>query len=317
MDERGQGTVEWVGVVAVVSLAMVGLLSLGLRLSGTELARDVASRMLCAVAMADGCGDEPTLIATYGDEIGRLVRRHMPTLMLERGSRALPIDFRRCRATSCGDGTPRGLVHLTDAGEHVTAFVHVVDCRDGPLAAAPAEGDVAPPLAPTDCSGSRAGNLYLQYWLYYADSATLRGVPIVGGAGYHHDDWESVGIRIGPGGRVDERASSHHGYNYAQSVANDGSDVGSDVLREAAEAVGARPRGGWGPETHALFVSGGSHAGNASGFVGDVDRIVPGRRVHLVPLEPIAAAQGGDYRFAISPPWRKRAWRDPEASGTD
>ena len=23
-----------------------------------------------------GCGDEPVLIATYGDEIGRLVRRH-------------------------------------------------------------------------------------------------------------------------------------------------------------------------------------------------------------------------------------------------
>ena len=300
MKERGQRTVEWIGVVAVVALLLIGLLAAGVRVPGAGLARAVASRMLCAVSMADGCGDEPTLIATYGDEIGRLVRRHMPTIMLERGSRALPVDFRRCRATACGDGTPRGLVHLTDEGQHVTAFVHVVDCREGG----------------GDCSGPRAGYLYIEYWLYYADSATLRGVPIAEDEGYHHDDWESVDIRIGPDGRVDERASSHHGYNYAQSVANAGSDVGSDALREAAEAVGARPHGGWGPETRLLLVSGGSHAGNASGFLGNVDRIVPGRRVHLVPLEPVAAAEGDAYRFVVSPPWRKKVWRDPEATGT-
>jgi hypothetical protein len=130
------------------------------------------------------------------------------------------------------------------------------------------------------------------------------------------DDWEGVQIRIGADGRVDERASSHDGYNYAQSIANAGSDAGVDVLREAAEAIGARPRGGWGPETGLLLVSGGSHAGNADGDRGDTDRRVPGRRVHLVPLEPVAAAAGGYYRFAISPPWRKRVWRDPEAAGT-
>ncbi len=312
MRERGQTTVEWVGLIAVVALLLVGLVAAGVRVPGTALARAVASRILCAASMADGCGDEPTLIAAYGDEIGRLVRRHMPTIMLERDSRALPVDFRRCRATACGDGTPRGLVHLTDQDEHVTAFAHVVDCRDGPGAEAVEES-----TAPPDCSGPRVGHLYIQYWLYYADSATLRGVPIAEDEGYHHDDWESVDIRIGPDGKADERASSHHGYNYAQGVANAGSDIGSDTLREAAEAIGARPRGGWGPETHAVFVSGGSHAGNADGFVGDVDRIVPGRRVHLVPLEPVAAAEGDAYRFVVSPPWRKKVWRDPEAPGTN
>jgi len=311
MDERGQTTVEWVGVVTVVALLLVGLLAAGVRVPGTGVARAVASRMLCAVAMADGCGDEPTLIATYGDEVGRLVRRHMPTIMLERGSKALPIDFRRCRATACGDGTPRGLVHRTDEGEHVTAFVHVVDCRDEPEGAAE-EGAATPA-----CSGPRAGYLYLQYWLYYADSATLRGVPVAEDEGYHRDDWEGVQLRIRSDGSVDERASSHHGYNHEQSVANAGSDLGSDPLREAAEAVGARPRNGWGPETRLLLVSGGSHAGNANGYLGRIDRIVPGRRVHLVPLEPIAADEGDAYRFAISPPWRKRVWRDPEATGTD
>jgi hypothetical protein len=181
-------------------------------------------------------------------------------------------------------------VHETDAGLPVTAFVHAIE---------------------------RGGSLYIQYWLYYADSATLRGVPIAGDAGYHHDDWESVQIRIGADGQVDERASSHHGYNYAQSIANAGSDAGVRPLKDAAEAVGARPADGWGAETHMLVVSGGSHAGNASGFLGNVDRIVPGRRVHLIPLEPIAAAEGAAYDFAITPPWRKRVWRDPEASGTD
>src|SRR4029077_5226944 len=122
----------------------------------------------------------------------------------------------------------RGLVGRTDAGLPVTAFVHVVDCRTGgPDRAA----------AGADCSGPRAGNLYIQYWTYYADSATLRGVPIVGDEGFHSDDWEGVQIRIRPDGSVDERASSHNGYNDARSVANWGSDAGFGPLRAAAEAI--------------------------------------------------------------------------------
>lgn len=299
MEERGQGTVEWVGLVAVVALLLAALVAVGVRVPGADLARAVASRILCAASLADGCGDEPTLIATYGTEVGKLVRRHMPTLLFERGARALPVDFRRCRDVACGDGTPRGLVHASDEGMHVTAFVHVVDCRDGG----------------PECSGDRAGNLYIQYWIYYADSATLRGVPIAGDLGYHHDDWESVQIRIGGDGRVEERASSHDGYNSTQSVANDGSDAGIVPLKDAAELVGARPRNGWGPETQILLVSGGSHAGNTDGYL-NVDRVTPGRRVHLVPLEPIAAEEGSSYRFAVNPPWRKRVWSDPEAEGT-
>jgi hypothetical protein len=183
----------------------------------------------------------------------------------------------------------------------LTAFVHVVDCRQA--------GNGA------DCSGERAGNLYIQYWLYYADSATLRGVPVAGAAGYHRDDWESVQIRIDADREVSERASSHHGYNYARDLANAGSDAGIGPLRTIAEAIGARPHNGWGPRVGLLRVSGGSHAGNASGFL-NLDRIVLGDRVHLVPLESLAAAASG-YAFAVVPPWLKRVWRDPEAAETD
>jgi hypothetical protein len=304
--------VEWVGLVAVVALAFVALVAVGVRVPAAELARAVASRMLCATALAERCGDEPVLIAAYGGEVGRLVRRHVPALLFERDSKALPVDFRRCRRSACGDGTARGLVDRTDAGLPVTAFVRVIDCRDGGEAqrASTDEGSGA------DCSGARFGNLYLQYWFFYVDSATLRGVPVAGEAGYHRDDWESLQVRIRPGGTVDARASSHHGYNHTRSVANVGSDAGWQPVRGAAEAVGARPLNGWGPATGALLVSGGSHAGNAGGFP-RIDRATPGGRVHLVPLEPIAAgADAAGYRFAVTPPWRKRVWRDPEAAGT-
>jgi hypothetical protein len=275
----------------LVALLLVGLVAAGAHVPGGALARAMASRILCAAAMADGCGDEPVLIAAYGTEVGRLVRRHMPSILLERGSRALPVDFRRCRSSGCGDGSARGLVHRTDAGLPVTAFVHVLDRRDA------------------------GGSLYIQYWLYYADSATLRDVPLIGSAGYHADDWESVQFRIRPDGRVDERASSHDGYNHDSGVANWGSDAGVGPLRDVAEVLGARPRGGWSRETHMLLVSGGSHAGNAIG-IPDVDRLVPGPRVHLVPLEAVAEEAGESYRFAVVPPWLKRVWRDPEAEGT-
>jgi very-short-patch-repair endonuclease len=301
--ERGQGTVEWVALLAVVALLFATLVAAGVRLPGTTLAQAVGHKLLCAVAQADRCGDEPSLIAAYGGEIGTLVRERMPSLAFERGSRALPVDFRRCREPACGDGTPRGLVDRTDSGLPVTAFVHVIDCRES-----------ADP-SPANCSGVRSGNLYVQYWLYYADSATMRGVPVAGRRGYHRDDWESVQVRIGPDGSVEERASSHHGYNHAAGIENAGSDAGMRALREVAEAIGARPRNGWGPADGLLRVSGGSHAGNVDGYF-DLDRIVPGSRVRLVPLEPIATSFGR-HRFSVSPPWHKSAWTDPEAAGTD
>ncbi len=305
-SERGQGTVEWVGTICALALAMVGLFALGVRVPGGALARSLASKLLCAAALGDRCGDEPVLIAAYGTEVGKLVRRHMPTIAFEDGSRAVPVDFRRCRATGCGDARPHGLVGRTDRDLPVTAFVHVVDCRAGEAADSEAGG--------ADCSGERAGNLYLQYWTYYADSATLRGVPVAGELGYHRDDWEGVQIRIGRDGEVAERASSHEGYDYSNQDLDWGSDAGIEPLRALAELFDARAPNGWGPETHRLLVSGGSHAGNATGSY-DLRRFTPARRVHLIPLEPLAAHSHAT--FAIAPPWLKRVWRDPEATGTD
>lgn len=298
---------EWVGLVCLVSLLLVGMVALGVRVPGTELAQAIASRILCAAALADHCGDEPVLIAAYGTEVGGLVRRHMPSLLFEQGSKAVPVDFRRCRETSCGDAKEHGYVRRTKAGLPVAAFVHVVDCRSAGAEEAEADG--------ADCSGSRAGNLYIQYWTYYADSATFRGIPVLGDAGYHLDDWEGVQIRIRADGSVDERASSHEGYNQRPGpVGGWASDAGIDPVKDATESLGLRAANGWGPETHLLIVSGGSHAGNTAG-IPHIERLTPRNRVHLIPLEPIAA--GTDAHFAINPPWQKQVWRDPEAEGTD
>lgn len=306
-SERGQGTVEWVGLLLLVALVLAGLVAAGVRVPGTALAEAITSRILCAASLADSCdGDEPALIAAYGTEVGKLVREHMPSLLFERGSRAVPVDFRRCRSTVCGDGAEHGYVGRTDAGLPVSAFVHVVDCRPEAAEASEVEG--------VDCSGERGGNLYIQYWTYYADSATLRAIPIAGDRGFHEDDWEGVQIRIRPDGGIDERASSHNGYNHAQGIANWGSDAGIDPLKDAAEALGLRSRNGWGPETHILLISGGSHAGNANG-IPRIERMTPGNRVHLIPLEPVAPTS--EARFAINPPWQKKVWRDPEAEGTN
>ena len=120
-------------------------------------------------------------------------------------------------------------------------------------------------------------------------------------------------MRINPDGSVDERASAHDGYDYSLQDFDWGSDAGIGFLSDLAEDVGVRHPNGWGPETGLLLVSGGSHAGNATGAPRG-SRFTPGRRVHLIPLEPIAA--DSHATFTVAPPWLKEVWRDPESSST-
>jgi hypothetical protein len=156
-DQRGQSTVEWVGLLLFVAISLTAMVAAGVRIPGTALARSIASRLLCAASLSGSCGDEPALIAAYGTEVGELVRRHMPSLLFEQGSRAVPVDFRRCRSTACGDGSEHGYVRRTEAGLPVAAFVHVIDCRPDAAEDSEAAG------AGADCSDQRAGSLYIQY----------------------------------------------------------------------------------------------------------------------------------------------------------
>ncbi len=307
--ERGQASPEWIGLVMVVALFLAGLLALLAPFPiGALLARTLGSNLICAVERSDSCRQVPELAAAYGDELAGLVRDHAPAIFSEKGMRVLPIDYRSCRSASCADAAEGGVVARSGDGDPATAFVHVIDCRPGTVA------PFAGLNSPEDCRGSRAGNLYLQYWLYYPESATLRGLPVVGRRGYHEDDWESYQVRIGPGGGADARASSHHGYDYGGGTGNWGSDAGIGPLRAASDALGLHRPGGWGPETGMIVVSGGSHAGNVSSP--PCCRLTPPARLSLVPLEPVAAGEGIRPHFAIPPPWRKHVWVDPEAGDT-
>jgi len=310
-DQAGQGTVEWVGLVCLVALLLVGLGAAGVRVPGADLARSIAGRILCAVDLTDSCEADPALVSAYGLDLANLVRDHTPSIAYEEGMHALPVDFRSCRSTACADGPGSGIVAASDSGEPVVLFTHVIDCRHAQLAATVATG--------ADCSGSREGRLYIQLWAYYPDSATYRGVPVAEDEGFHRDDWEGFQIRVNPDGSVDTRASSHHGYNYdpgGSDLTSLASDAGAEAITGAAEDVGLRDRGGWGRESGWYSVSGGSHAGHADGDIIDAGSATPRRRVTLIPLEPIAAAQPNTH-FAITAPWRKKVWFDPEAEGTD
>ncbi len=285
--ERGQSTVEWVGLLLVMSVVVGALGALaGVALPGAALARSIGGRIVCALELSGAC--EPLaaseLVLAYGDELGALVSATAPQIRYEPGMRALPVDFRRCREDACAEGRDGVRVASSITGEPAVAFTHVVDCRP----------DTQTPNAV--CTGVAAGNRYLQYWLYYPGSATGEGSVVpgvvrevsdaVGMPSYHADDWESVQFRVHPDGRVDVRASAHHGYGP-----------------------------GWRPADEATYtVAGGSHAGTVE--PAEFARLTTPRRLGLIPLEPVAAAEAGT-EFAVSPPWRKRVWLDPEYEGTD
>jgi hypothetical protein len=320
------------------------------------VAHEIGERIICAVRLSYGCRSDPQLAAAY-DDLASEVRENAPRVVYERGMRALPVDFRRCRSASCSDGPENGHVTRSLTGEPVTAFTHVIDCRS--RAATTSEV--------YECGGERAGRVYIQYWAYYGDSATSRSTPVLGAAGYHRDDWEGYQVRIDPDGSVDARASSHNGYNGSDDPATDwasdaaGNVPAASVVRNAAERLGLRDERGWTPAEGTYYVSGGSHAGHAtetslrrelegllatdllslrSGRLhGPLRRVEERHRQELLAsrldsmffgpgarttprgslrLIPLEPLAGrDDYSFEISPPWRKRVWFDPEYQGTD
>lgn len=315
--DSGQSTVEWLGLLAVAALVLSALAWLaGLQLPGRFLADTIARKLVCAVRLSEDCGLDRPLEAAHGGELAALLQAHAPALLYEEGMAALPVDFRHCRQDRCAEGASEGVVSRGNGGP-VVAFTHAIDCRPSAMRATVRSG--------ADCSGERAGNLYLQYWFYYPGSATAEGstplkAPIrsvssaLGRPSFHPDDWEAYQVRIGPAGRF-ARASSHKGYSYR--LGGRGLIPGHQLLvREGKIELRRRPEvvNGWGPELGTLYVSGGSHAGNAGEDL-TAPRSTKDHRLRLIPLREIALRTR--HRFAVTPPWEKRVYRDPEYEGTD
>lgn len=326
--ESGQSTVEWIGLILLVVALVTGLAAAGVRIPGPALAQAVVRKMLCAASLSAACGRSPSVEAAYGGRIAAEIRRHAPSLHFGPGLLGLPVDFRTCRSAWCAEPPGVGRITESTAGEPVTLFTRALDCREGAPTTLPGE-DVGRHGAPgradggpaiPECSGDRAGRLFISYWAYYPESASLRGAPVLERKGYHPHDWESFQVRVDPDGTVLNRASSHSGYNHSRSAANWGSDAGWGFLKRAAEKAGLRKRGGWGDATGRYLVAGGSHAGNAEDRAGVLDypTWTPAASVRLVPLEPIRRGPlARPARFdPIAPPWEKDVWLDGEAEGT-
>lgn len=298
--ERGQATPEYVGIVLLVATLFAALALAGPVLPGGELTRAVASKLVCAVKGTGDCGAAAAQLAAqpspleraYGADLAALVAERVPAIFFEDDDFvSLPVDYRECRERACADSILHGSLEHTQTGLQPTVFTHVIDCRDA--AAAAGEG--------FDCSGERAGHVYIQYWLYYPDSKTGPASSLTGG--YHKDDWESYQVRIGADGTAVARASSHHSYNGRSGGVG---SIGSDS--------GKFPKPGWDTVLGQLHVATGSHAGTSQASADDSRRIEPGN-LRLVPLEVIAEGDSTDFG-EITPPWGKGVWKDPESTGT-
>ena len=291
--ESGQATVEWVGLILLVSLLVASFGALaGVGLPGASVAQAIGAKLVCAVRLSGECpGERSALELAYGRELGAMISDHVPDLLYEEGMAELPVDYRECREDACSlAAESSGESSETVDGLPAVAFTHAVDCSGHGIEAAQADG--------FDCSGERAGYRYIQYWLYWSESQT----DPWGSRGRHEDDWESFQVRIGPGGTV-ARASSHHSYNYEGGVRNWFSDAG----------IAMKP--GWGPYADEYHVSAGSHAGHVNGDR-DEPRFTPGPALVLVPIESIGESGADDEAFEVVPPWLKPVYVDPEAEET-
>jgi hypothetical protein len=302
-SEHGQAAVEWIGVVLLVALALGALLLAGLHMDGRSLGGFLAHRIVCAAR--GGCGDGDVALArAYGKRDAELVRRNAPNMVYEHGEPSLPVDYRRCRSRRCSDAPDDHELdaHRTSTGQRATVFVHVI---------------------------RRGGRRYIQYWFYYPDSNTTwmgsdklwraSSLPLVslllrgraGYPGFHPDDWEGYQVRVDRDGRTFARATSHGHYQGCKQAAC---------------------HNRWVPATGWTRVSRGSHAGHLPvDLLGlrplrlrprypgvDIrERTTTGEGLRLVPLERVDRRgyrpRGED---GIAPPWRKRAYGEPEGGSS-
>jgi hypothetical protein len=294
--ESGQATVEWAGVLLLVSLALGALVTIAPLVDGRSFGGFLAHRFVCAVE--GGCdGGDAKLADAYGARDATLVREHAPNLVYEPGELQLPVDYRRCRRIRCAVAPDdRDLdAHRTNAGERATVFTRVL---------------------------RRRGRVYIQYWLYFADSRTVvlgsdraweaawllpRLVGIVDRAptypGLHRDDWESFQVRLDPDGRVWVRSSSHGHYQGCKW---------------------AECRNRWFRARGWTRVSRGSHAGHIPAEPGPRHRpLLPGRDLHertttadglrLIPLESVERRGYRPLDDGVKPPWDKDVYDDPDS----
>lgn len=298
-DERGQASIEWVGLLLLVSLAMAAALAFVPAVDGRPLGAALARALVCAVK-GDCHEQSAALRDAYGERDAALVRAQAPNLVYEPGTFTLPVDYRQCRSHRCSDAPDdRDLdVHrATRGGAQATAFTHVVH---------------------------RGGKTYIQYWLYYPDSpstfAHSRGIikryvePFgINDPGFHKDDWEGYQVRIDADGTTSARSTRHGGYASCKGR----SELSRWIVkhdRTARKIAGRDPCESWGPPNGWTRVSRGSHAGHIpdrTPGTGLHERSTTASGIGLVPLETLDHDAYSPLSRTIKPPWKKPVYADP------
>ncbi|MGI9556639.1 MAG: hypothetical protein ACR2N5_01725 [Solirubrobacterales bacterium] len=132
---RGSSTIEHVGLVALLAAAL-GAAAIVLTTedggANSGLSSTIAMKIRCAAKGPGPCRRDPLTVA-YGRPLAGVVRALAPPVrpvMNPGGEAQLPVDFRRCRRSSCA--VPLACVRgerLTIANRRTTAFTAVRDDR--------------------------------------------------------------------------------------------------------------------------------------------------------------------------------------------
>jgi hypothetical protein len=283
MDQRGQASVEWVGLLLLVSLVLAAALAFVPAMDGRPLGAALARALVCSVK-GDCHAEGAALRRAYGERDAALVRAHAPNIVYEPGTLSLPVDYRRCRSHRCSDAPDdRDLdVHRSArGGKQATAFTRVV---------------------------RRGGKTYIQYWLYYPDSPStfagshglLKTLGVKDPA-FHPDDWEGYQVRIDASGRTSVRATKHGGYTWCKG----------HIWHNRCER--------WGPPNGWTRVSRGSHAGHIpdrTPGMGLRERSTAAPGIRLVPLETLDHDTYRPLPGGINPPWMKDVYTHPAGNSS-
>src|SRR4051794_41800824 len=99
--ERGQASVEWGGLLLLVSLVFGALVAVVPAVDGRSFGSYLAHAILCS--MRGGCrGGDSGLAHAYGGSDAALLRRFAPNNVDEPGARSPPGDLPPRRVAGCG-----------------------------------------------------------------------------------------------------------------------------------------------------------------------------------------------------------------------
>ena len=207
-SERGQATIEWVGLVLLASVVL-GALATVVPADRRPLVRWLPLAPARLRREGRQCEDADRALArAYGGKDAELVRRYAPGIVYEPGERQLPVDFRECRARRLRAARPTTATSTSIAPTPAAGpplFTRVVRARRAHL---PPVLALLPRLEldlrwARTCRGGAA-----------RAAATSRDYP-----GYHDDDWEGHRCGSTATAATAVRSTSHGHWQWCKQAA--------------------------------------------------------------------------------------------------